>query len=311
MLGGHSRTSSVDSVSSIESHDRLQKDIQDVRLAVIKISNISWDLTSGDVMDFLESVPVQKHYIHIPIDRSTGKTKADMFVELSSMVEAIKCMAKYNKRILKGRAVTVSLSSLEELNSVHFPPVAVGGDFLSQAEAVSLAHFSRKCAERPFEHVISILRLAPWYQMEHFMTDRLFAVVSSTVDALSEHLARPSASTGKMTPNGSPATPNSLLPSTQLSTDLLDRLLTATDRFPAFTPHQKMAVQRVAERKPRFGEPIPLMVEPKPARHLRRSSIDRILEELDTGTKRTEAVDRLFKNAFDQIMLSSVNSNSD
>jgi hypothetical protein len=142
------------------------------------------------------------------------------------------------------------------------------------------------------------------------MTERLFFVVSSTVDALSEHLSRVTVS-GKMSVTGSrPATPNSLLPSSQLSSDLLSRLLTATERFPAFTANQKMAVQRVAERRPRFGEPIPLTVEPKPARHLRRSSIDRILEELDTGTKRTQEVDKLFKNAFDQIMLSSSNSGS-
>jgi RNA recognition motif-containing protein len=108
-------------------------------LAVIKISNIAWDLTSSDVIECLECVHTTKRHVHIPIDRATGKTKADMFVELPSMVEAIKCMAKYNKRILKGRAVTVTLSSLEELIHAHFPEATPrSSEFIAQTEAISL-----------------------------------------------------------------------------------------------------------------------------------------------------------------------------
>jgi RNA recognition motif-containing protein len=162
MLGGHSRTSSFESILSdsydskknttlSDSHDQLLQDLQDVRLAVIKISNISWDLTSKDVIEYLENASVERHHVHIPIDRSTGKTKADMFVELRSIVEGIKCMAKYSKRILKGRAVTVSLSSLEELYSTHFN--SSGSDFFSQSEAVSLVNI---CRNYKVSHPLSI-----------------------------------------------------------------------------------------------------------------------------------------------------------
>lgn len=152
MLGCHSRTSSIDSSTSLETHEQLLVDLQDIRLAVIKISNISWGLTSADVVDFLEGVPVDKRHIHVPIDRQTGKTKADMFVELASMTEAIKCLARYNKRILRGRVVGITLASLEELSAAHFP-TDNKGEFLSQAEACSLVNTCRNykvCATAPF-----------------------------------------------------------------------------------------------------------------------------------------------------------------
>jgi hypothetical protein len=102
-----------------------------------------------------------------------------------------------------------------------------------------------------------------------------------------------------------------MLPSSQLSSELLTRLLTASRAFPAFTEHQKMDIQRTADRMntPRFGSPIILTVEPKlPRKHLRSSSIDRILAELGGETKRSDAVNKLMRNAFDRIMLSDENS---
>lgn len=143
MLTGHCRSSSFDSTVS-DSRDELLNDLADLRLAVVKLSNISWDLTSSDVLEFLDKMPLDKRHIHIPIDRLTGKTKADMFVELPSMVEAIKCMAKYNRRVLKGRAITVTISSLEELYLAHFLLHKVDlSEFLCQPEAQSLVAICR------------------------------------------------------------------------------------------------------------------------------------------------------------------------
>lgn len=116
-------------MSSTDSDGRVPKtllqELEDVRLAVIKIANISWDLSSADVIEFLGGVKIDKRHIHIPIDRGTGKTKADMFVEVSSLIDAIRCIAKYNKRVLKGRAITLSLSSHEELFDAHFPSLVI------------------------------------------------------------------------------------------------------------------------------------------------------------------------------------------
>lgn len=148
------------------------------------------------------------------------------------------------------------------------------------------------------------------------MCERVFFVVSGATEALADHLAR-SSSMATTTPHktneydASPTTPAGLLPtSSQLTSELMRRLLAAAQSFPAFTNHQKMEIRRTSERTaPRFGAPISLTVEPKPARHLRRTSIDRILEELGGGAKRSGAVDKLMRTAFDKIMLSS-DSNS-
>lgn len=128
-------------------HEALLKDTTDLRQAVIKISNISWDLTTTEVIEWLtgkaekqssnsrpvfklkpsndilvtgQIINISKRHIHIPIDRSTGKTKADMYVELLGPQDALYCIKKYNKGILKGRSVTISMSSMEELHEVHF-----------------------------------------------------------------------------------------------------------------------------------------------------------------------------------------------
>jgi hypothetical protein len=50
------------------------------------------------------------------------------------------------------------------------------------------AHFSRRCAERPFEHVISILRLVPWYQLKEEEVLCLKMLGKGAVDALIEHI---------------------------------------------------------------------------------------------------------------------------
>lgn len=127
--------------NSSDSYELLLRDLQDVRMSVIKISNISWDLSSTEVIEYLCSFILDKAHIHIPIDRQSGKTKAEMFVELPSILDAIKCIARYNNRLLKGRIVQVSLSSLEELYSAHF--FLNQSELMSQAEAYSLVNICK------------------------------------------------------------------------------------------------------------------------------------------------------------------------
>lgn len=113
-----------------------------------------------------------------------------------------------------------------------------------------------------------------------------------------------------MAPTTNPLSPVVLFPagsSPQLKGELLERLLCAANTFPPFSDQQKMDFIKAtrALSTPKFGQPIPLTVDLKPARHLRKSSIDRILEELSSNGKRTEDVDRMMKQAFQQIMLST------
>lgn len=174
---------------------------------------------------------------------------------------------------------------------------------------------------------MSILRLAPWHQIDHPMVDRLHGVVCGALEALSDHLSR--SGTTSIFSCGSATSPamvakklfgsledcslssqsqgNSVSSSSQLTSNLLERLMACSMNFPAFDSQQKIAIREASEDKSskvKFGHPMPLAIEPKPARHLRRSSIDRILDELGRHEKRTDAVDRLMKDAFDHIMLS-------
>ena len=154
MLGKHSRGNSYEALDwsayalsqgESESTTTVMKEIKNLRFAVVKISNISWDVTSGDVVDTFTIYSLDKIHIHIPIDRSTGKTMGDLFIELPSIVEAIKFVQKYNRRPLKGRTITVTVSDMDELMAAHFtsrPEFGKGG-LISQADCTSLESICR------------------------------------------------------------------------------------------------------------------------------------------------------------------------
>jgi RNA recognition motif-containing protein len=63
------------------------------------------------------------------IDRSSGKTLSNAFVELKDQEEAHHAIVICNRKPLKGRLVHVSLSSQDELLNAIFP--SWSGDFLN------------------------------------------------------------------------------------------------------------------------------------------------------------------------------------
>ncbi|KAJ1555292.1 hypothetical protein HK096_004993, partial [Nowakowskiella sp. JEL0078] len=185
--------------------------------SVIKIRNISWDLSLNDVVAFFSPIeiasghtpPFYTQAVHIVMNRETGKTYSECFVEFENQQIAQKVLDMRPKGLLKGRLVNVQMSSQEELLRVLFPrwkvfaPVsensqnpqeptlaemdkyeastgvvyggtlgkwAKDGTMLTREEISAILltcryyklHFSRKCAERPFENIISILCKIPW-----------------------------------------------------------------------------------------------------------------------------------------------------
>lgn len=140
-------------------------------------------------------------YLQIMMDRTTGKTLSDAYVEFSSHDELLRAIETRHQKPLKGRIVTVTECPQEELLKVVFPKwrgqfygisaippasevvknmsTAAGGGsnacppFVTREEINSLLvvcknyklHFSRKCAERPFENIISIIAKYPWHQV--------------------------------------------------------------------------------------------------------------------------------------------------
>ena len=147
-----------------DEHRVLLKEMTDIRPFVVKISNISWDLSSSDVLAYLSGTDgrLQKNHIHIPIDRLTGKTKADMYVEISSITDGLRCIAKHHKRLWRGRSISVTLASLEELDRAHFHPVPellheyqlFPYEIISETECTSLLNI---CRNYKVLHTFSIL----------------------------------------------------------------------------------------------------------------------------------------------------------
>ncbi|KFH63217.1 hypothetical protein MVEG_10628 [Podila verticillata NRRL 6337] len=168
--------------------------------------------------------------VHILMDRATGKTFNSAFVELAlTSVDAGMVAQAKNLKVLKGRVVTVELSNQEELLRSVFPkwvghfengePVnpsdlthegqasdgpgatstLLSPPFVTRDEINALLvvcrnyklHFSRKCAERPFENILSILTKYPWHQPHRVLPlhrDHIFELLKLSIESLRMHL---------------------------------------------------------------------------------------------------------------------------
>ncbi|KAI7848730.1 hypothetical protein BDC45DRAFT_574618 [Circinella umbellata] len=104
--------------------DSVAHNIPSKKYAVAMINNIPWNISIDDIEQFfsLSSQDTNHQYVHIVIDKISGKTQKDAFVEFNSE-EELDIALKYLKRnpALKGRKVVVSRSSTEELFRNVFP----------------------------------------------------------------------------------------------------------------------------------------------------------------------------------------------
>ncbi|KAI8642856.1 hypothetical protein BD408DRAFT_415730 [Parasitella parasitica] len=192
------------------------------------------------------------------MDRTTGKTLSDAYVEFASVQDLRRAVDTKNQKPLKGRVVSVSECCQEELLKVVFPKwrgqfqgisaippssevmksmtTAAGGGnspgcppFITREEINSMLvvcknyklHFSRKCAERPFENIISVIAKYPWHQTNLVSTmhrDHIYEMLKLAIESLKTHLAKDYV---------------------QIDTTLLERLVRAGIMCPAFTERQK------------------------------------------------------------------------
>ncbi|KAI9476191.1 MAG: hypothetical protein EXX96DRAFT_291119 [Benjaminiella poitrasii] len=235
----------------------------------IKLSNIPWDISQNDVRYFFgncrspsPSTCIQS--IHIMMNRTTGKTLSDAYVEFASISDVRRAIDTRNQKPLKGRIVSVTECTQEELLTIVFPKwrgqfqgicaippttevvrsmsTAAGGGnsgcppFVTREEINSLLvvcknyklHFSRKCAERPFENIISIIAKYPWHQsylISIIQRDHIYEMLKLSIEALKTHLAKDYV---------------------QIDSTLLERLTRAGIMCSAFTERQKMTLLQTA-----------------------------------------------------------------
>lgn len=162
---------------------------------IIILSNIPWDLSVEDVTLFLSPmICIKAEWVHIPIDKDTGKTKAELMVEVPTIYHAQKIASTMNGTILKGRLIAIRLGSYAYLEKVLFPG-ASDNYFITDSEVDHLieicknykTHFSRKCPERPFEYILSLLRVVPWYKVDADCKNMLFRLFLNAIECLNHY----------------------------------------------------------------------------------------------------------------------------
>ncbi|KAF7723835.1 hypothetical protein EC973_001560 [Apophysomyces ossiformis] len=170
---------------------------------------IPWSISLSEIKAIFSDVatPSPKDVaqnIHVMMNKATGKTMSDAYVEVAMNVSISDAIKKIKRAPVKGRKLFLMESSQGELMSKLFtgwpgefkkdgtgvlPPCVVDDlnsstanksppSLIQRRDFESLLavcrnyklHFSRKCGERPFEHFISLLCKFPWDQPQILTT---------------------------------------------------------------------------------------------------------------------------------------------
>ncbi|GES78263.1 hypothetical protein GLOIN_2v1836658 [Rhizophagus clarus] len=220
---------------------------------VVKLTNIPWDISLKEIKTFfsafkMPSVSSYGQSVHIIMDRLTGKTLSEAYIEFATTAEAQRAINTRNMKPLKGRLVSCTQSRQEDLMRAVFPKwkgefsgcdAAVTDELLQSDRSVLrtplitreeinsllVLHFSRKCAERPFENIISVLVKFPFHQENLYTTlqrDLLFEMLKQS---LKIHLSKEYH---------------------RIDETLLERMMRAGILTPVFTERQKLVILQVS-----------------------------------------------------------------
>ena len=113
-----------------------------VERPLLKMTNIPWEVSSSDVRAFFHEYDVEIAGIHIPIDRASGKTRNEIYVEFAEFRELVDALARAHRQLLKSREVFLARTSWMELLKAHFPR-ACKETLLTAEEETSLATICR------------------------------------------------------------------------------------------------------------------------------------------------------------------------
>lgn len=228
----------------------------------VKISNIPYSVTGENIMEFLgknaKVVPDDVGLsVHIIMDRASGKTM-DAFVEFTCPKDAYRCVTRKRGKILGSRHVLLDVVNQEELMKELFPKArgitwegvipnvlnnesgSSKADLVTKEELVLVvghartphrSPFSRKCLQRPYESILSIVAKFPWFAVSVYtihQRDIIFQALIFTIDILKRQCKR-----GRTTPN--------------LDAELLKKLCKAGVVCTGFTNKQKREIIKMGE----------------------------------------------------------------
>ncbi|RPB14706.1 hypothetical protein P167DRAFT_40286 [Morchella conica CCBAS932] len=231
----------------------------------VRVGNIPYNVTTTELTDFLGKnsniVPdsIGSLGVHVIMDRSTGKTM-DAFVEFLNAKDAWKCVARRKSRVLGNRHLTLDVVDPSDLMKEIFPrakgivwdgvipavlqdqsglsgmnPVILGREELvlivAHAKTPHRSPFSRKCLQRPFQSLLSIVSKFPWFSVDIYtleQRDYIFNALLQATDILKRHIKH-----GKSMPN--------------LDSDLLKSLVRVGVNCAGFTDIQKYELIKTAE----------------------------------------------------------------
>ncbi|CEP17348.1 hypothetical protein [Parasitella parasitica] len=214
-----------DSLAFLSSGGNYDQNISvDRPYTVLKIKNISWNIGESDVYEALSRHKVFR-LPDILMDVKTGKTLNVAYVELEtstfSDIQIDSAIRSIKIPQMQGRHISVCRSSYDELCNDLFPKwkghftngvalshtdprdssVQKSQYYISQKDLQSLlnvcrffkTYYNRKCAERPFQYLITIIMNMPWKQPHAVTTsqrDIVYECYKLATEALYKHVTR-------------------------------------------------------------------------------------------------------------------------
>ncbi|KAI3634085.1 hypothetical protein MIR68_007689 [Amoeboaphelidium protococcarum] len=179
---------------------------------VICISNIPWDVSRRDIEQYFD--PFQIKSCHILMDlaldspaKTMGKTLADAYIEVENVGIAMDCIKLKNQLLMKNRVISLRVSNHQELMRRLFPQWSYHTksqkeQYITQSERQAILmvckdykqHFSRKCADRPYELIMSMLEKIQWTDAKVKPSERhqkeIFDMYMQAVTILKQHIQK-------------------------------------------------------------------------------------------------------------------------
>ncbi|CEH17678.1 Zinc finger, RING/FYVE/PHD-type [Ceraceosorus bombacis] len=153
--------------------------------AVVRIDNIPWTVAQSEIVEWIADIDgvladfdVVPQPVHVPIELPTGKTSSSCFIECRDRAAAMKLIRKRNNTRLRGRPVSLIMSTPQALRNEILPSYATYASGLLPQTGEGPVHFSEwemlqlrslltngspqlKGPVKVVDYVTSILRLLP------------------------------------------------------------------------------------------------------------------------------------------------------
>jgi len=250
---------------------------------LVRLTNVDYITKKPDVVTFLYPLIVFPEDIHIPIHLSTGKMTYEIYLEFSNAAVFQKALEVASGSNLLSRRVEAHASPVEDLLVVLFGRTHKQIDettvFLSDDQKERMWKlcwnakntFNGKTPSRPFEQILSCVKLLPWNDplLSQCQKDRACSMLKVAIKTLKQYDDQKHA----------------------FAPSLISEMIQVVENLTDFSPEQKIVLSESREARSQSGP------SPRSTRGGRRHSHDGVVRRLEQLAQEEESQHELYADA--------------